>query len=139
MDAKVTLLALLLVACEGGNSDTPAASANPLSNSWKAQAEPGDRLEDCFLKVALPNPLDPVVYQLVIRKVWEERSRAGVPVYFTYNSDNVLFILLAKECDQSLAFAQNMEIHLRESTGIQNLSVSRVSSAEAATLLAQMN
>lgn len=137
MAVRFASLALLLSAC-GGATEDGVKSPQSLVGRWEEQAQIGAKLEECLLKAQLPNPLDISLYQRLVDEVLSTRTKNNVPIFFTYNSNNILYIILSRECDKSLQFAATIESRIHEHSILQHLTIDPVSATEARSIVSQI-
>jgi hypothetical protein len=137
MAARIPLAVLLLTAC---GASPPAPDQPPsFSRNWQAHAQAGARLEDCLIKISLPNPQYPADYQELVRRVWASRTARNIPVFFTYSRDRYLFVIFNAECSRRGAFAGELEAYIHSGNRLQSYQVEAVQPAEARSIIAYMD
>jgi len=138
-------LALALSACAAPEAATPLPEAAAPSNAgralierWRTQAA-GETIENCLLGIELPNPLEITYYQHLVRSVWRSTELGAVRIFYTYNLNNKLFVLLSGDCSRRNDVAQRLRDHLRNSDPAIDLPVEVVGPGEAQTVIAAIN
>lgn len=139
MAAKIPLAVLFLTACGASPPDSPRQEPPSFSRNWEAHAQSGLRLEDCLIKVGLPNPQYPTEYQELVRRVWGSRTDRGIPVFFTYSRDRDLFVILNGECARRADFARDLETYLHSNDRLQSYHVQAVRPDEARSVISFMD
>jgi len=135
MDARAIWVSLCLAACGSALADLPAGNPRSFADLWRTSAGAELRLEECVLRVALPNPEYPSDYQDVVRRTWSMRHSGRLPVFFTYAYDQSLFVILDARCAVRAELSRELENYLHRNDRLRAYRVRPASAEEVRVML----
>lgn len=125
----------LLAACESAPPGAAESQPAAFTRTWQASADPGLRIQDCLLKVELPNPEYPSDHQDLIRRVFSSRATIDIPIYFTYSYNNATYVILNSRCSRNVEFTRALESYLHQNSRLQRYRVSIANTDEASDIV----
>ena len=139
MAARIILPVFALAACGASAPDSAPRQPTSFSGRWQVLAQPGLRLEECLIKVRLPNPQYPADYQELVRRVWQSRSARHIPVFFTYSHGRDLFVILDADCSRRADFARDLDSQIHSDDRLRPYQVRIVQPEEARAIISFMD
>lgn len=115
--ASTIAAALLCAACQGEHESVGTTVQQPkpsLVEEWEIQAKNEKSINNCFLKIELPNPIYPSDYQKIRSRVENSKHTSSIPVFRVFSADNYDFVLLYEHCSDKSQVRLTILKSLRE-------------------------